>query len=80
MSDFVQDSNVIFYNYVLNYGTDPNIIRKVAHCFQVAQTCFEIASMRGYDERKRTFAIFKVYFTIWADLSNGDFITHTTTT
>ena len=62
MENFIQNANAIFYNYVLDYGQNTNIVRKIIHSFQVADKSYEIACKYNFNERERNLAYFAGLF------------------
>ena len=52
----IQTYNKLFWDMVNDYDTtNPNILRKIIHCFSVAEKCFALASHMGLDKHNREF-------------------------
>lgn len=56
MKQVIQDYNMMFFNMVSEYDTsDPNIVRKIIHSYDVAKICYSIASNLNLEESERNF-------------------------
>lgn len=54
MKQIIQDYNMIFMDIATCYNVgDPNITRKIIHSFDVAKTCYMIASYKGFSLEKK---------------------------
>lgn len=56
MKQVVQEYNLLFYKITNSYDvSNPNIVRKIIHSYDVAKICYSIASCLNLEEKDREF-------------------------
>lgn len=57
MKQSIQDFNMFFYNFSKQYDTtNSNIVRKIIHSYDVAKRSYDIACVKGFNEKDRMLA------------------------